>query len=159
MTRAQLAAQPFIILFALITIGLIVIFGTNMIGKVAKFSQAVDTINFKKQLENNVQNIYNAAPRSNKQLTLNIPTTIEGICFIDTTKPQREDIAFEQIKQDLEVIEQTKNNVFFETKDGAAEPLEIKNITPDPNPLCFKTQGTIKVVLENTGQEVTISHE
>jgi len=159
MTRAQLAAQPFILLFALITIGLIVIFGTNMIGKVANFAQAVDTINVKKQIENNVENIYNAAPRSNKQLTLNVPTAIEGICFIDTTKPQEQEIPFEQIREEIKVLEQTNDNVFFATKEKTVEPIKIKHITAKPNPLCLKTTGTVQVILENTGSEVTISHE
>lgn len=155
--KAQLQATPFIVILGIVTVGLIVIFGISMLSKVTKFANEVDTINFQKQMENQVQDLNNLAPRSNKQISLNTPNKIKAICFIDLTRPYN-DIPFTDIQEQAQALQGTTYNVFFQTEKGTlAEPLKINNVQPQPNPVCQQTRGKLQITLENTGEYIQVT--
>ena len=91
-------SQPFVYIFAIIVIGLILVFGFKYIGKVLKTGCQVETISFTRDLQSEVNQIKALSYGSSAQCSFSrggntgtsceiiLPDNVETICFVDAKK-------------------------------------------------------------------------
>src|SRR3989338_5258726 len=104
MKRGQLLSQPFTYIFAILVIGMILIFG---------FSYVCSLVNSPGQSGNKCEFI--------------IPKGVKGICFVDTTK-NFDDIKYEDINTLVTKLGANSNRNLFFSESGAdcnADPVQI----------------------------------
>src|SRR3989344_4949640 len=99
MRKGQLLSQPFFYIFAIVVIGLILIFGFFYVNKILKTGCEVEGLDFINDAQAKVNEInalsfgssfecslVRSGGSSNRRCELVIPENINGVCFIDTTK-------------------------------------------------------------------------
>lgn len=174
MKRGQLLSQPFFYIFAIIVIGLILIFGFKYIGKILKTGCEVEVLDFVSDVQANVNelvalsygssfecSIVRASGQSDSRCEFVLPDNVRGICFVDTTKDYNpNDISFMDTKKLVVGLGRSANkNLFFSTTKGGscqAEPANIKKMTSD-GAVCLDFRNrNATVIMENTGNEVIV---
>ena len=84
--RGMDTSLVFAIIFAIIVIGLILVFGYQQIGNMFCFNGAAQVDKAVKDMENEVNVIYNLAEGASKQFKVSIPSG-SSICVINTSDP------------------------------------------------------------------------
>lgn len=158
--KAQLLSHPFTVIFTLIVIALLLLFGFQQIRKLIDLNKAIETKQFETQLTATVQDVYTEPPGSNRALHITVPTAITIICFLDITKDLRT-LPYPSVSDQaatLRDITTKPYNVFFiaNTGEKTPDPLAIQKLQPTEN-ICIPTEGTLNAVLENKGKTVTIT--
>ena len=171
-------SQPFVYIFAIIVIGLILAFGFKYIGKVLNTGCQVETITLVRDLQSEVNQVRSLSSSSSVQCVFSkngntgssceiiLPDNVETICFVDAKKGQQNQIPpeFSDVKNFISEFgsgaSSLKENLFFSTTKGAscdAEPVEIKNLKIDA-PICLDvSRNENSIILENSGNIVTVT--
>ena len=144
---------------ALIIAGLILVFGFSAIKGFMDKGKEIESVTMQKTLEREIK-LMETRYGSVKLLTLDVPATIQEICFIDPDASMNN----ANIKNNYAIIankigSDTPDNVFMFPggKSWNAGKIMIEN--PDKIE-CFKSSaGKIKLRLEGAGNKVKISGE
>src|SRR3989344_303279 len=97
MKKGQLLSQPFMYIFAIIVIGLIFVFGFNLITKLKSTTCGVENVKFESDLKTEIERVHSAgfggssdlcalvtrAGASDAPCEIIIPSGIDGLCMID----------------------------------------------------------------------------
>lgn len=168
MKKGQMMSQPFYYIFAIIVIGLILIFGFKYAGKLFKVGCEVEVVDFVNDIKKEINELKTLSYGSSRECFVTkssgenkcefiLPNDVEGICFIDTTKGQFEDILFKDVKELVSNLGESANrNLFLSVRKGGnceADPVMIKNLKID-KPVCLKSGKSF--IMENTGNTVEI---
>lgn len=174
MKKGQLLSQPFFYIFAIVVIGLILIFGFNYVSKLVNTGCQVQGLTFVNDIQAKVNEVYslsygssyqcdvvNVAGQSNSRCQLVLPDNIKGFCFVDTTKTYNpQDIIFPEVKDIVVKLGTGANrNLFFSTTQGAsctAEPAQIKKITTN-GVVCLDLRKDKSFIIENQGNAVAVT--
>lgn len=174
MKKGQMLSQPFFYIFAIVVIGLILIFGFRYIGKILKTGCEIETLDFVSDVQTKVNelislsygssfecSIVKASGQSESRCEFVVPDNVRGLCFVDTTKTFDEaDIIFSDTKQIVTVLgSDTSRNLFFSTTKGRsckADPVKISKLTTQ-GAVCLDIRNrTVSLIMENTGNVVTV---
>ncbi len=172
MKRGQILSQPFIYILAIITIGLILIFGFRYVGKILKTGCEVETLDLVNDIQAEANQLRSLSFGSSYKCSFSysstgercnfiIPSNVGGLCFVDLTRGQANQIPekFKEVKEIAELISGDDRNLFFVTKRGSnceAEPARIKNLEIQ-NPLCIDlTERQGEFIMENAGNNVLL---
>ena len=148
MQRGELFSQPFIMIFALIIMALVLVFGIRSFTQVSDTADSVDAAKFILQLKNEITKYYNFDIGSSKILKISLPTKLKEICFYNPAQA---------ITADLDpyvkgVIEKGRNNLYLlplETYPTSSYPIEHLRNIDKKNPSCIqKKEGSITIYLE-----------
>ena len=173
MKKGQLLSQPFIYIFAIIVIGLILIFGFRYVGKLLKVGCQVETLGFSQDIQAKVNELVSlsygssfecalvrASGQSGHDCEFVIPDNVAGICFVDTTKSYDEkQIPFKDAKEIIIGLGRTNKNLFFSTKSSGsckAEPIRIQKLTTNGVVCIGALNRTASFIMENTANVVEI---
>lgn len=174
MKRGQLLSQPFFYIFAIIVIGLILIFGFTYVGKVLKTGCEVETLDFVSDVQAKTNelvslsygssyecSVVKAVGQSDSRCEFILPNNIRGICFVDTTKTYNpNDISFTDTRTMVVGLgrEAHKNLFFSTTKSGSCDvqPANIKKLTTEGAVCLDIRNANVSLIMENVGNEVVI---
>ena len=157
MNKRGVSRQVFMWIFALIVIAIVLYFGVTSLTKLVNVGKTVDTLRFQKDVERDVSLLYGYAPGSNKEVSINAPVGVQGVCFIDFTRNIGV-IKYSQLKS-VRGLGVTPKNMFFASVQGKrSEPVKIEHLKPKTNPECIDVKhGKIQLMLENKGDHVEVS--
>ncbi len=172
MKKGQILSQPFIYIFAIIVIGLIFVFGFKYIGKILKTGCEVESLDLVNDIQAEANQLralsFGSSYRcsfsyssSGERCNFIIPSNVDGLCFVDLTRGQANQIPneFQEVKEIAELIREDDRNLFFIAKRGSnceAEPAKIKNLEIQ-TPLCLDLTGREgNFIMENAGNSVLI---
>ncbi len=156
MKKAQLFSQPFMIIFTLIVIALILFFGYKVILGLTNTGEKVCKVKFTQDFQNEVDDLYTQPIGSNTRI--NIPTcaSMKAVCVL-TVNPSAQ-VPYKDIQQVLNALSQTptSNNVFFSSTEQKTsfEPLSIKKLQPSKTVCDDTLDGKFTLLLENKGRYV-----
>jgi len=162
--KGELLSQPFIYIFMIIVIGLVVILGFTNLKNLIGFGCTVESEKLMHDFKNNVKQMYGFSSGSKQKYSFTTPSGINGICFVDSTmSPDLAKITYKDI-QDYVAIKSSagdlNENIFFSGSDEEClpEPNKIDKLKVQGNTLCFNVaKGKFDYVLENKGTFVEIS--
>lgn len=174
MKRGQLLSQPFFYIFAIIVIGLILVFGFKYVGKVLNTGCQVEVLDFTGDVQAKVNDlvalsygssfecsVVKGSGQSNSRCEFVLPDNVRGICFVDPTKTfNPNDIPFNDTRNLVVSLGRSANkNLFFSTTKGAScktEPASIKKLTTD-GAICLDARSrNASLIMENAGNEVIV---
>ena len=173
MKKGQLMSQPFFYIFAIVAIGLIVIFGFFIVNRLVKTGCQVENREFVRDLQDNIDEIYSIGfagsskecdivtsnSLGDSKCKLVLPEGIQGMCFVDATKSlDYSGVSIKKLREELESLNGDKDrNVWFLARDDDCELNSIKlNKVIIPESICV-TNKAVKILIENNGREVEIS--
>ncbi len=174
MKRGQLLSQPLYYIFAIVVIGLILIFGFRYVGKLLKTGCEVEVLDFVSEVRNKVNqlaslsygssfecSIVRISGQSESSCELALPSDVKGICFIDTTKDYNVNaIPFRDTKQLVADLGRNANrNLFYSVDSGGsceAVPANIKKLTTDGVVCVNAGARNSSFIMENIGNEIII---
>lgn len=149
MKKGYILAQPFVIILALILMALVVLFGGRAVSLIKKTADIAELNKFILNLDNQVELMYNYNVGSTKEISLNVPLSIEQICFSNPGEPLSKNVNDNFLRT---ILENDKlNNVFilplnkFKDFDYRIDNLRVPN---RENPLCVNTRGKLDAVME-----------
>ncbi|MBI2670946.1 hypothetical protein HYX18_03150 [Candidatus Woesearchaeota archaeon] len=160
MKKAQLE-QPFVIIFGIIVIAFVLIYGGNVIYKSLTLSSNVEFNVFIDKLKKEVDNCYSLDFGSACSLNkLNVPSSLASICFINVG----EDVDYTKIPDKLNktIINSVdfgrEENVFLASVDSKNDKsITIDKLKVSENPLCDKiVNRELNFILENKGNFVQL---
>ncbi len=170
MKKGQIMSHVFIYIFAVIVIGLILLFGFKYINKIIKTGCEVETLDLVNDMKSEAREIRSLSYGSSyscsfvfgsggKRCEFVIPDNVVGVCFVDPAKGQFSSIPFSDVKQFAEGLGAGANrNVFFSVPKGAnckADPALIPNLKID-SPICIDVKKPNSFILENKGDLVEV---
>jgi|SRR3989344_724674 len=168
MKRGQLLSQPFTYIFAILVIGMILIFGFRYVNKLLETGCQVEILDFSSDVQKKVNqlsslsfgssyecSLVNSPGQSGNKCEFIIPKGVKGICFVDTTK-NFDDIKYEDINTLVTKLGANSNRNLFFSESGAdcnADPVQINKLTTE-NAVCVGVKESF--IIENAGREVVI---
>ena len=173
MKKGQLLSQPFFYIFAIVVMGLILIFGFTYVNKLLKTGCEVEILSFVSDVQAKVNEIYSlsygssfecsvvgTSGQSDSRCELVLPSNVAGICFVDTTKIYNQnDIILKDIKNLVVKLGANSNkNLFFSTSKGSsciAQPAMIKKATTN-GAVCLDLIKNKSIIMENKGNIIEI---
>ena len=161
MKRGQLE-QPFVYIFALVVAALVIFLGYFLINGLLKTGKQVETIRFENDLKNEIKSIYDFSPGTTSNYKNIVPSGIKGICFIDVSNVNLEEIKYEDIKDIVSVLKDagSDKNMFYSVSVQVKQPppIKIDKLKPKTNLLCKSTsRGILELDMENKGSFVEVS--
>ncbi len=145
--KKGVSMQVFSFMFALILIALILGYGVKTLVGVKKTSDDVELGDFILRLRDQADAMYSFDVGSTKNVELFLPVTIERVCFFNGDKK----ISAIGVDQSLQNRLDTNlgKNVFITPETFAANILFVEHLRAgDENPLCFPTNGKLKIGME-----------
>ena len=163
MKKGQLAGQPFVYIFAIVVIGLIVVYGAYVIIELISVRDTVETNLFLNNLKKEVDSCYNLDFGSTCGLNdLVVPSEFKEICFVNTGEFIDFDVIEDEFTKELvEISVENENyNVFLVPvlgKELDKRRYFVNKLRSNENPLCVNVIGSrIKLKLENRGNYIEI---
>ncbi|HLC85835.1 MAG TPA: hypothetical protein VJG30_00920 [Candidatus Nanoarchaeia archaeon] len=171
MKKAQLLSQPFFWIFAIVVMGIILIFSWNAIRDLVGFGEKVGTVKLIEDIKNEVEEIAKSFPgtsiecaltrragSSDNECEIIAPSDLKGMCFVDTNSPvDFSKIEFKNVKEEVQVVQGTGDrNVFFATIKNPIDSIYINKLKPKEHFCLNIQQGMKKFILENKGKFVEI---
>lgn len=159
--RGQLLSQPFIYIFAIILVALILLFGVRLITNLTKQSEEVELVVFVSDLKTQVNNFYHFDPGSSKELNILLPKKIKQLCFYSNKYPVTVELSHPDLK-DLDLILQypQSDNLYVIPLTAYSETtFTIPNLQPpaSENPLCFTPKsGRLNALIETKAYQNNI---
>ncbi len=171
MKKGQLLSQPFFYIFAIIVIGLILIFGFKYVNQLLNAGCQVEVLDFGNDVKAKVNELVSLSSGSSFECKLVsfsgqsenscefvIPNNIRGVCFVDTTKIYNADqIQFKDVKDIVVGLGKNANrNLFFSLAKGSdckAEPMKVNKLTTE-GVVCVDLKNSF--IMESAGREVVI---
>ncbi|GEM_PF-2626259 len=173
MKKGQLLSQPFFYIFAIVTIGLLLVFGFNYVGKIMKTGCEVEGLDFNNKIQAKINELITlsagssfecavtrASGTTKNSCELVLPDSALGVCFIDTDKGyQQNDISFKEIKTLVTALGRgAHKNMFFAPPPNAqckSEPVKLKKLTTE-GAVCVDPKLKKTFILESLGDEVIV---
>lgn len=173
MKKGQLLSQPFFYIFAIVVIGLVVIFGFKYLKDVVSTGCKVENLDFVRDVQAEVNQWKDLPSGSNVKCTFTrasgtdydcefvVQSDVNGVCFVDTAKGQALQIpnGFDDIKETVKLLSgNTNRNLFFSVDKNAAckiEPVSIKNLEIQ-KAVCIDVTKENSFVFESAGNKVQI---
>ncbi|GEM_PF-3122495 len=157
MKRAQLLGQPFIFIFMLIVVVLLLYFGFNLLSKTINYGESVEYDTFLLNLEKELESLRHLDKGSSINLqSISVPKDVDEVCFIGQTGSTRGTFSHSDLTSVFSttnegvVLHLTKENKFYDT-------IVIERVYGDVNPRCDITDdGTIDLKAVNYGGYVII---
>ena len=169
MKRGQLLSQPLFYVFAIIVIGMTLVFGFYMINKLLDTGCKVENVKFVADIRENVQEIYSvgfsgsskkcliSSRASDSKCNILMPSGIKGMCFVDATKGDYSGVDIKEIREELESLEYKDRNLFFVSEKENCELNSVKLNHVDINePFCIRKGESKNILIENKGRNVEI---
>ncbi|HLC56908.1 MAG TPA: hypothetical protein VJJ23_06735 [Candidatus Nanoarchaeia archaeon] len=150
----------FIYIFAIVVIGLIVIFGYRAIKNFKDLGDEGQIVLFIDGIKNKVNDVYSLDKGSSIKLDdIILPSKVREICFVDVDMPLNDIIDDELIDQVVRdsLDSGSQNNLFFVPQRGQSLSkvrFFVEHIKPIENPLCVTD---MRITLENKGDYVSVS--
>jgi len=138
MNKGELLSQPFIMIFALIVMALILIFGIKSFMDLKTSASTVELAKTVNTLQEEVTRYYNFDLGSSKKISLSVPSTTKKLCFYDKSRV----INLPLNDYEKATIEASNNNLFFlPLDDHAKNAFNIQNLNNKEtnNPYCIST--------------------
>ncbi len=176
MKKGQLLSQPFFYIFAIVVIGLLLIFGFKYAGKILNTSCQVETLDFVSDVQAKVNELYSlsygssfecsivrASGQTENKCELVLPDNVKGICFVDTKKSyDKNKIIFADLKELIPLLGSNANrNLFFSTMQGAScksDHALIKKLTTE-GVVCLDTKNkNPSFIMENSGNFIIVKN-
>ena len=171
MKKAQLFAEPFIIIFALLVAILLLAWGVKIILDIQDKGSYTELLTTITDLKEQVTTYYNLEQGSRSLLELRVPNKITCFCFKDLDLPDYSlnsnsipDFCNQERTELINIMKnsQLKYNLFVTpvktfslTRFKLIEPTTI--LRPTDNPLCIKVEnGIFKAIIENKGDHIEI---
>ena len=173
MKRGQLLSQPFFYIFAIVVIGLILLFGFRYAGKLFSASCEAEVLDFNSDVQKQVNQLsalsfgssyecalVRASGQSDNRCEFVVPSGISGVCFVDTTKAyDPNDIKYEDLRTLITGLGASANRNLFHALSSSsncnADPANIRKLTSE-GVVCVNTGNQNKFILENFGNQVII---
>jgi len=114
--RGQLMSQPFIMIFALIVGGIIIVFGTMLIFDLTKQTNQVQLSKFVNDFKEKVEGYYYLDEGSKEVINVNLPKKVKAICIKNNTVGPTLQGLPQVLQQDSlsrQFIETSSKNMFF----------------------------------------------
>ncbi len=162
-------SQPLTYIFAILVIGMILVFGWSSIKNLLGLGEQVGETKFINDLKKNIDDTSKLYPgtsiecsfvkkagTTNNRCELLIPNSIRGICFADTkNEVDFTKISFKDVEQEIRVYQTTGDkNVFFSTVNKKINPMYFEKLTTT-TPFCLDfLKNDQKIILENKGRVV-----
>lgn len=162
--KAELISQPLMYIFIIIVIALILSLGVKLIFDLQETAEQAAQVKFMQDLDLAVNQIYTKDTGSSTEYKssssykgISTAPKAEIICFIDSTQSIDSSNLLAADENNLLKNIKSKNVVIFPIKNH--QSLNIDNLKPIENPLCFKLKSPIltNFKLENKGSYVEIS--
>ena len=168
MKRGQLLSQPFFYIFAIIVIGLLLVFGYRAISGTTSFANTVGFVKMIDDIKKNVNEMNRLFPGSSTECVLLragastkneceiiIPNEIKGLCFIDTNSAITfSEIPYNNVKEEVQVVQASGDkNLFFATTKQPINPIQIPKLKPI-NFCLDMAKKNPSFILENKGKYV-----
>lgn len=121
MKRGQLLSQPFIYIFAMVVIAVVIYFGFSMVSEVSCLGENVEGAKFVKDLNKHVLEINSFSTGTKNKYTLTPPADVRGLCFISKDY-SLSNIPFQDIRVVVELEKEAgslEHNMFFSLMPGS----------------------------------------
>ncbi len=152
--KAQLLGQPFIYIFAIIVAALILAFGVRMTLKLKDTGEYVRLIDFKNELEKNVNVYYSFDAGSNDFFQVSLPPSLRYACFYNPDKA----IVNSEYPELNKIVVYRKDNLYFLPLDAFPNKqtsFKIEKLkTLEENPKCIKNGMKYHLISQATYVEV-----
>jgi hypothetical protein len=153
MKKGQLLSQPFIYIFYLVVIILILYFGIRVIGNIKNTESEVEYSTFINEINSKINTIRNDAHGSRISLKdIRVPDEITEICFTMDEYASPGDGNLKKLIESYYSNDEAKDNVFF---NGRYTSAYFEDLTMDAN-LCDLTFDGIDIVFENDANKVKV---
>ena len=149
--KAQTMGIPFQLIFSLIIIVVVVVFGFLAIKMFLERAEQTKYGVAFKDIESEIQDSWSRAGETNKTITINLPKKITAICFLNTSQSSCNPSIAEGFCENVDLYKTDKENLYFYPL-GEAEKLHSKSgwallcqdhscISLKGNPQCFFKNG------------------
>ena len=166
MKKGQMLSQPFIFIFYLVVIAMILVFGVKVFSYLRCYDDRVEYHDFITRFESKISTIDNDAVGSNIGLSeLMIPSDVDEICFFNYTRDYNNELDEGVLSDDLRAWMKIKleagdeDNVYIYSPKSCGD-LELKSekidIILEDNFCEDLTDGEFNVVLESVPEGVSI---
>jgi len=166
MKQAQIFAQPFILIFALIVAILILLFGFKLVIDIQEKAKYAELIDVQAEIKDVARDYYTLGVGSERTLNLKVPKDLKCFCFQNTEDPDSFSINTipDTCGEDRNDIEQTllslsnKQLLVTPGKYPISNFQLINKLYPETNPLCIQIQSSkFKAKITSMGDHVRIS--
>jgi len=114
--RGQLMSQPFVMIFALVVGGIILVFGAKLIFDLTKQTNQVQLSKFVNDFKEKIEEYYYLDEGSKETLTVTLPKKVKAICIKNNTVSQSLQgipLVLQQDAISRQFIETSSKNMFF----------------------------------------------
>jgi len=147
------AGMVFVIIFAIVVMGLVLVFGANQIINIFCFANDAQTSKTIKDLKTEVDNLYILSEGSSKLFDLLIPSDAE-FCFVNPSSPEANPMkGWKPDPVVLSFITENDYNLWY-THCSGKNGYNIAHLMPPEN-FCVKSGTTL--YMENKGMYVEIT--
>ena len=161
MKKAQIQAQVFVYVLAMLVIALVLLYGYRSINTMKERANQVDLLAFKNDMTKSIEKVSNDYGTV-RVPTFNIPKEYKEVCFIDIDNSPEESIESEHPLVYEAWNDETANvflitdlaEEFFMVGDTESSIIRID----DPNYLCVSVKNSkLKIRLEGVGGQAQLS--
>ena len=147
-------SQPFMFIFAIVVVALILFFGFNSITKLKVRGDFLILSSSVVDLKNDVSRYYSFDEGATKTLRLDLPKQVDQVCFVDPDDYMND-------HEYKKLFEASKGyNVYILPLDVfQVTRFNIPYMKPRINPLCIKNFGKVELKLINHGSFVELSQK
>lgn len=151
--------QPFVYIFTLVVIILVVVIGFNLLDKIINVGEDVDYEAFLVNFKNELEDLKNLDKGSSVLLSdIIVPKNLKEICFLGEG-----DFIINYVRNRNELfikaMEMHQDNIFFylDVEDRVYDAITVEDVKGEYNPLCDDTtDGKIDLRLVNEGRYVLV---
>ena len=161
MKKGQMMGQPFMVIFIIIVIALLLFFGIRVVRDLNIFGERTLVETFYSDLNEEFSSINDLDTGSRISLEkINPPNKMDEICFIDFNENLNLDGVEEEKSIRLQIVWENKdNNLIFIPEDGVYDYRELKDFKVGENPLCEDlSDNSLDLGLENKGTYILVSY-
>jgi len=154
MKKGQVLGQPFVFMFYLIVVVLILYFGIRVVANIRDTEREVDYATFINELNSKINTIRNDAHGSRISLEdVRVPNEVTEICFVMDSDVEPDDDQLEMIIDSyFDSPVPGQDNVFFAGK-YASQYFEFLKIEEN---FCDLTSDGLDIAFENSANEVVV---
>ena len=153
MKRAQIMGQPIIFIFIAIVAILTLTLGIKYIYKLNETSKETQVVRELKEIEADLQRIYQLSYQSSEKFTYSFPSSVNKICFLKEPRDiNRLDL---EEREKIYIESSTNKNIFIFTEPIGKYRTTYSKFVGTTN--CFEINGRIDLIFTNGGQTVTIT--
>ncbi len=167
MKKAQIHAEPFIIIFSLIVAVLVLIYGFNTVLSLKQKGDYAQLLDAQAEIKDVARAFYTLGEGSRRTLELRVPKDIKCFCFQNTEDNSNFDsnnipsACGENPNEIKQRLQSSPNKQLIITplskKYQVSSFTIISKLYPEPDPLCIEIQNSIfKATIESKGSYVAM---